>query len=947
MVLWRTKTLISLSTLWLLIVVSCGGGGNGTTPTPEEEGVLPLTIVSFVASPLSGPSPLGTTFTVTVSGGTLPITYYWDFNNDGAFDATTPPSASRTATVYYQYQLKAEDALTGVSTYNAVVEAVDDKNKRIKSNELTITVTSAPRFSVNVSITSDFVEFVGDGEDMRYIFVSGQPVYFRASVQASGSDSGPYTFAWDFDGDGRVDSTLQNAQYTFTVTGDNQQMVFSPKLIVTDAQLSQVIWTPPISPQDPNYPYVVVKEIAPTPSGIPELIVSTSPPTEVGNVIRIVYNSLSDDPTERIPRLSVSASVKLTEPGTPPYSFLWDFTGDGTIDSRTPQATVPYFDNTLNVMVNPYLLQGSVSTKQFEMTLQFSDSAGHTERRSWLVIVTNTARQGQLNPVTAEVTVDLDGDDDFDIPATPEEQQYKVLSENQVLDYVEDADGNRIPVGFTVRVQVKASGSSGRYEFAIDPFGNGAWAFDPDGDGILNWDPAFIPGSPDVEFNLDPSSVDASITFSSPDTAVFSITYWGGLDPQPPSVQFPDAFLPGYKGIQVRVNALDEAGIPISSVVIPAPVNLVSATAKNFTTDSVNPLPRSDFGFIGRTTTEGRRAYIIGGMDGNTAHRSVQMIFQSYDANTEAGRVPFGSAFLLTNRLPLLEPVGQMAFGFHSQTDRIYVMGGYNNISGTLSTVESLMADDGSISNPTQPWTTAGTFGDRDIHIRFADSASAIVRVFVNGTPTDAEVFFIAGGLDSSSPLGNVISNVWMYFPQYRFWSTNFLGDAPMPTPRYDFTAVVVEPPTGFSYLYVIGGRTNDGTSINTVERMRFEIEGQLSQASWESVPDMQFPRAGASAEVINGKIYVFGGSVYPSGGTGTPQFVSSSEVFNPDQNIWSLFVPLPEASVGSIETAAFPSFEQGGGTWYPNDTIWVYGTVDSGTVLFNEYYIEDFRAID
>ncbi len=948
-----------------ITLASCGGGGgNGTTPgTPTDgEFVPPLAIVSYVASPITGPSPLGVTFTATVSGGTLPVTYYWDFNNDGAFDMTTPPSGSRTATAYHSYQLKAEDAQIKVSTYEATVKIVDDNGRSITSTPITVTVTDAPNFSLEVSITSDFVDFraspTGGEPEVVFMYLSGQPVYFRALVQhiGTGPETGPYTFSWDFDGDGRADSSLQNPQYTFTLVGDEVERKFAPSLTVMDSLGMKVVWQPDVPSTDPSYPYVILREVIPAQPGTPEVIVNTSPPADIGDVIRITYNSNSDDPETQEPRLGVAASVRLARPGTPPYNFRWDFTGDGRVDATTPHASVPYFDPSHNQVVNPYKISGA-PTREFTLVFSFTDAGGYMETRTFTVIVSDTAFVGQINPVQVEALVDLDGDAEFNVdPNTPiEEQQFKVLTDAQVEDFRTDADGNRFLLPYPVKVKVRATGSTGDYEYFIDPFGNGSWAHDPDGDSLLNWDPTapIAPGNV-LDFDANGETIEGKVDSAEGGGVIFTINYLGGLDPPETQGTFRTAFLPGFKAIRVKVVAYDR-GLPTSTEIVELPVSLLVTRTRTFSEDSETPIGRDHFGFVGVTTSEGRRAYIIGGMSDNVALRSVQMIFQPWETSAPNDFTGFVDYYLLTDRLPLLEAVGQMAFASPSPLtgfQYIYAMGGFNNTGGVLSTVERLPAIDGTPTDATEPWGTVGTFGNSDVHNRLAGATSASILAYVDGDLQEVPVVFVMGGLEGQARLGSVSSTVWTYFPDFSFWSSAFGDPAPMPTPRYDFASVFIREPDGDKYIYVMGGRANDGTSLNTVERLKFDFAGPGSKA-WEALPDMLVPRAGASAKVIDGKIYVFGGAIYPAGGFGEPTYVDTVEILNPDLKTWSRSAPLPLGPLGFVGTASFPSTRFGTAVTYPEDTIWIYGGVSGGdtegspsySTGLMEYYLEDWRA--
>jgi PKD repeat protein len=156
------------------------------TPVPPE--------ANFTATPRSGDAPLTVRFTDT-SGGS-PLTWAWDFNNDGMIDNTTRNPG-------YTYP-------------------------------------SPGTYSVNLTVTNN----AGSDSELKtdYILVIAPPVAPVANftgdpttgtaplnVQFSDHSTGTITsYAWDFTNDGIVDSTLQNPGYTYPSAG-----TYTVKLNVT------------------------------------------------------------------------------------------------------------------------------------------------------------------------------------------------------------------------------------------------------------------------------------------------------------------------------------------------------------------------------------------------------------------------------------------------------------------------------------------------------------------------------------------------------------------------------------------------------------------------------------------------------------------------------------------------------------------------------------------
>ena len=880
----------------IVLMTACGGGDDTTVPPPPAGAVGgEVLISSFVASPLSGPSPLGVNFSVTVAGGKLPMTYLWDFNNDGSYDYAINSIGSRTAQAYHQFFLRSEDVTEGISTYEAVVKVVDDDNVVKVSDPRAITVTGENPFQLDVRVVSDYITNISDS-GAEYGYLSGKPVYFRVDVIPLGADSGPYTFAWDFDGDGTTDSTLQNAQYTFTLVGDEETMEFRPHLLVTDANGIRVSWEPPAT-----VTYTVTRDIPlPVEPGVPELIVNTSPPTHSGDVIYVYYDTTSENAEEREPHLSASATVDVAHPGVPPYEYDWDFTTDGVVDRRTPAIAVPYFDPDLDVVVNPYRLPTGQANGTFTLSLHFKDAAGNKIDRVWKVEVVDRAYVHVINPLDVTVYVDLDGNETFDTTSgTPlDAQQYRTVNAESAND----------SEGLIVKVRATATGSTNKYNFQLDILGNGVWAEDSDGDLILDWDPLHSGTRTPVDLDPDDESdQDATVELGSvAGIENNQVTY---------TIHFPGTRLPGFFGMQLRTAAM-EGGLEKGTLIKQIPISLVVINPRDFTDGSDEPIPRVDFGMVGvGVAGNDRYAFIAGGMDGNLALRDVQMITQPYNVDDGIYDVEYE----LTNLPPMMVARGQFGLGATTlSADTIYALGGYNNTDKTLSIIESYGGG--------HPWQGEGTIRNNDTRMRYFSLASG---VSYGGTP----VIMLSGGLVGNPDRETVSSTVWRYTPP-NGWASLY---SPMPTPRYDCASVIATM-GNYIYLYVIGGRSIEGSSLRTVERLN------LNTGGWEALPDMHAPRAGTGAVVINGRIYVFGGEVYPAGGAGVPTLVASTEVYNPVRGIWSYSVPaVTGAGVARFGICSFPSWAGS-----PPDTVWIYGgrTETGVSTQLVELFYEDQKNL-
>ncbi|MCP4968242.1 MAG: PKD domain-containing protein, partial [bacterium] len=135
----------------------------------------------FTAANTSGPSPLAVTFTDASTGA---ITLYeWDFDNDGVIDSNVQsPSHTYMATGKYSVALTVSNASNSSTQTEIGLVIVDGLT---------------PSFTASANAVS-----------------SGSNVAFTDT-----STGNPTAWAWDLDGDGMVDSNVQNPNFTYTAPG--------------------------------------------------------------------------------------------------------------------------------------------------------------------------------------------------------------------------------------------------------------------------------------------------------------------------------------------------------------------------------------------------------------------------------------------------------------------------------------------------------------------------------------------------------------------------------------------------------------------------------------------------------------------------------------------------------------------------------------------------------
>lgn len=125
----------------------------------------------------------------------------------------------------------------------------------------------------------------------------------------------------------------------------------------------------------------------------------------------------------------------------------------------------------------------------------------------------------------------------------------------------------------------------------------------------------------------------------------------------------------------------------------------------------------------------------------------------------------------------------------------------------------------------------------------------------------------------------------------------------PMPTAREHLAAAVID-----SLLYVVGGRfqNNFGQLVNSNQ---LEAYAPASNR-WHRLPAMPTARGGLAAAAMNGKLYVFGGEFFGTGGAGV---FEENEEYDPGTRTWREVQPLPTPRHGMSAVAV-------------NDTIFVIG---------------------
>ena len=204
---------------------------------------------------------------------------------------------------------------------------------------------------------------------------------------------------------------------------------------------------------------------------------------------------------------------------------------------------------------------------------------------------------------------------------------------------------------------------------------------------------------------------------------------------------------------------------------------------------------------------------------------------------------------------------------------KIYAIGGEIDRFGdlTLSTVE--MYDP-----KTDTWTQKA-----DMPTSRSTSISVV----------DGKIYAIGGAKRHKRRIGpgvvrDIIElpTVEMYDPATDTWTQK----ADMPTPRSTSTCVVD------GKIYAIGGIAYSNVKKRKPWRLDTVEVYDPATDTWAKAKKMNHARSGAAVSVVDGKIYVMGGTGWPQIPFHPGPFLSSIEVYNPKTNQWREIGDMPAA---------------------------------------------------
>jgi len=187
-------------------------------------------------------------------------------------------------------------------------------------------------------------------------------------------------------------------------------------------------------------------------------------------------------------------------------------------------------------------------------------------------------------------------------------------------------------------------------------------------------------------------------------------------------------------------------------------------------------------------------------------------------------------------------------------SNKIYVMGGYNDVMGGWNGLDTVEAFDPA----TNSWSTQTPMPTP----RYGAAAAAL-----NGK------IYVLGGRNGTA---NTLSTVEEFDPASGTWSTK----ASLPIAVHSPVAAVIA-----GKLYAIGGYGAD----NTAHADSYEYDPATN--AWRQLASMTTSRVGHSEIMWDGRIYVFGGESDTAGGA-----IASIEMYDPGTNRWSQKSDMPHA---------------------------------------------------
>lgn len=150
------------------------------------------------------------------------------------------------------------------------------------------------------------------------------------------------------------------------------------------------------------------------------------------------------------------------------------------------------------------------------------------------------------------------------------------------------------------------------------------------------------------------------------------------------------------------------------------------------------------------------------------------------------------------------------------------------------------------------------------------------------GLTASSEAVFLAGGHNQAE--NRAQANFWRYLPAENAWSEL----EPLPQgPRGALGAAVLD-----GAVYVCGGSSVDLGGPATADLARYD----LTTASWQQLAPMPTAREHLGVAAIGGKLVAIGGR---NGSHETHALLAANEIYDPASDSWAIAAELPEPRAG------------------------------------------------
>ncbi|HEX3043696.1 MAG TPA: kelch repeat-containing protein, partial [Bacillota bacterium] len=823
----------------VIVTHVCGLQVNGATGPIQVERLL--FNVKLESQPLSGLAPLIVAFTATIDQAQIqPVTYDWDFNNDGVIDQTTTTGntthtyqeagtyrakvavtdvvgtmAEATTPVITVYQLSVPanfqavpgpykitlfwDPVDQATGYELEIDgAVVDTGGQVSYTYRDVTPNVRHSFRVRAKNAN------GTSLWSEAIFSSTEPLSFNCRVDAQpleglvplivtftaaidNPEVEPASYAWDFDNDGVTDQTTTegNASYKY-----QNARIYRAKVVVTD-----IAGTTGAGTSQP----ITVYDLA-----VPENVRATA-----GDyIVTISWDAVT-------------------------HATGYDLEADGVVIDTEGKTTYKYRATTPGQQHEFRVRAKNGGTTGLWSAKVYGSSLG------WLVRSSMPTARGYGSLAAAAVNNKI----------------YAIGGSNGTsLSTVEEYDP------FTNSWLTKKPMNTARYGLALTELNGKLYAIGGISSSYLNTMEEYDPATDTWKAKASMKNTRYSFGAAVVNGKIYAVggsngsTRYNSMEEYDPKA---NSWTAKASMVTARLNhgvaAVNGKIYVIGGNNGSAVINTVeeyNPATDTWTYKANMPTARQAFG----VTVVDNKIYVIGGYNGSAYLNTVE----EYDPATDTWKT----------RLNMMTP--RNGLGAASVNGRIFAIGGYNG--SNLNRVEeynlklyelpapvNVKAEAINYSTITVNWDTVFGASGYDLEVD-----GTIINLGASTSYTHRDLLPDIVHTYRVRSKNNTGISEWVTVYE---WIYSWKVKADLPTARYYLGAAAWN-----NKVYAIGG--SNGVALGTVE------EYDIVTDTWTSKASLKTARYGAGVEAINGKIYA-------AGGMGS-SYLTSLEEFNPATNTWT-----------------------------------------------------------